>query len=198
MSQEEIRLMMSFIYEKKWFQIELDYPLESTPTLKIKNHGPKDTKEVLLHLNNTDLEDIKQLINKAQSWRMMMKEKAENEAHVIFDMNAPLEVVVTHLLKKYKENKSYAKLIWKYLFELVDFQRDEDYDNEWKLSWFNTLCDIRLKWEFLEVEQEKTSIRSNNNTVDFEDNLYESESDYWNRIADDSDMTLEEYFNSVD
>ncbi|ANU26313.1 nuclease-related domain-containing DEAD/DEAH box helicase [Planococcus versutus] len=38
---------------------------------------------------------------------------------------------------------------------------------------------------------------ANENFIEFAGD-YESESDYWERIAEDSDMTLEEYFNSMD
>lgn len=102
---------------------------------------------------------------------------------------------------------SMSKRILEKTFTILDFREDYDHDNERAINWYYTLRDIEKEWETKEIEAaqpaetEKVTVEPAKETPHYayeEDDTYESASDYWKRVAEDSGMTLEEYFNSED
>lgn len=194
-----------FVFRKGNSRIEVDGPINSAHTLQITGTNNEEEKvEIGMTLTTTQLRELGHMLVGAAELSESKSNRAEEVAYILMELDLPIENIMAYLKKVYKNDHGYGEYLRDKLLELVDYQADRDYDNDKTIYWFNQLNKSFSDEGSINVESTNSS-ENNINAFQLSEEYfgefsggYESESDYWQRVAEDSDMTLEEYFNSED
>lgn len=192
-----------YVFHQSNIKVEINGPIKKPHKLVIHNQNTEKKVAWEFELTSGELKELGEMMLRAAELTSYKIKRAEEEAHLLMKLDVPLNYIITHLNKTYKSNKEYGKFLKDQLLEILDFRQDEDYENDRKVEWFNQLnnlfkeTDLRVNNTYKNKSQ-KISMQSTKLEYDGFDDVYETESDFWKRNAEDSDMTLEEYFNSMD
>lgn len=192
-----------YVFQQANIKVEINGPINIPHKLVIHNQNTEKKVAWEFELTSGELKELGDLILKAAELSEYKIKKAEDEASLLFELDVPLNYMISHINKTYKSDQKYGEILRDKLFETLNFRRDEDYDNDKKIEWFNQLNNL---FENIDTEIKYTNnsgletILNKTSKIEFEefDDIYETETEYWERNAEDSGMSLEEFFNSID
>lgn len=191
-----------YIFQQPNMKVEINGPINIPHKLVIHNQNTEKKVAWEFELTNGELKELGDMILKAAELSSNKRDRAEDEAYLLMKLDVPLNFIISHLNKTYKSDQEYGIFLKDKLFEILNFRWDEDYDNDKKIEWFNQLNNLFEETDLRIKNTNNKSKMASKQTAKEEfnefDSVYETESDYWERNAEDSGMSLEEYFNSMD
>lgn len=191
-----------YIFQQPNMKVEINGPINIPHKLVIRNQNTEKKVAWEFELTNGELKELGDMILKAAELSSNKRDRAEDEAYLLMKLDVPQNFIISHLNKTYKSDQEYGIFLKDKLFEILNFRWDEDYDNDKKIEWFNQLNNLFEETDLRIKNTNNKSKMASKQTAKEEfnefDSVYETESDYWERNAEDSGMSLEEYFNSMD